>query len=68
MCRKCSVPNHAALPPTAGLLASKEATMNRLTLISLMLIAAICTAFGTPTAQHEHEHPAGNADKLGPAD
>ena len=39
--------------------------MNRLTLISLMLIAAICTAFGTPTAQHEHEHPAGNADKLG---
>jgi hypothetical protein len=42
--------------------------MNRLTLISLMLLAAVCTAFGTPTAQHEHEHPAGNADKLGPAD
>ena len=38
--------------------------MSRLTLISVLLIAAVCATFVAP-AVAQHEHPAGNPDKLG---
>jgi tetratricopeptide (TPR) repeat protein len=42
-----------------------EASMNRITLISVVLIA-VCATFVAPAiAQHEHEHPAGDPTKLG---
>src|ERR1700722_12960486 len=46
---------------------SMETNMKRLTLISSsMALMAVLAAFITPAvAQHEHEHPAGDPDKLG---
>src|ERR1039458_4372880 len=44
-------------------LLTKEASMKRFTLISLVLIA-ICATFVAP-AVAQHEHPAGDSGKLG---
>src|ERR1035437_6098342 len=45
-------------------LRTKEARMNRFTLISRVLLAAVCAAF-VPPAVAQHEHPAGDPSKLG---
>ena len=40
--------------------------MKRLTLISMVIMAAVCATFAAPAlAQHEHEHPAGDVGRLG---
>ena len=40
--------------------------MKRLTLISTVIMAAVCATFAAPAlAQHEHEHPAGDVGRLG---
>ena len=40
--------------------------MKRLTLISIVIMAAVCLTFAAPAlAQHEHEHPAGDVGRLG---
>jgi tetratricopeptide (TPR) repeat protein len=55
-------PNHTAFRLLRGCL-SKEASMKRLTLISMVLIA-VCATFVAPVVA-QHEHPAGDPGKLG---
>jgi tetratricopeptide (TPR) repeat protein len=43
---------------------SKEPSMKRLNLISMVLISAFCVTFAAP-ALAQHEHPAGDVGKLG---
>jgi hypothetical protein len=43
---------------------TEEGSMNRLTLISMFLIASACAAFAPPVLA-QHEHPAGDPGKLG---
>ncbi|HXW61681.1 MAG TPA: hypothetical protein VEJ45_03715 [Candidatus Acidoferrales bacterium] len=51
---------------SVGVLAGKEASLKRLTLISMVIMAAVCATFAAPAlAQHEHEHPAGDVGRLG---
>jgi hypothetical protein len=48
-----------------GFSASKEASMKRLTLIFMVLTAAVCATFAPAPALAQHEHPAGDVGRLG---
>src|SRR5579864_702117 len=58
------LPEPVGISISKGLLATKEASMKRLTFISMALFASVCAAF-VPPAVAQHDHPAGDPSKLG---
>jgi tetratricopeptide (TPR) repeat protein len=63
ICSKDSLVSHSDFPLPEGVFPTKEASMNRLTFILMMLLAGVCGAFAAP-AIAQHEHPAGDPNKL----